>query len=197
MGSANTLGLLDAELDDGTEHHTSLTHRTVVQSGRHFGLIVGTISNYPSSPTRLATDKAATSRSADTYGRTTSDAVTQQLQPMPKVLEFPWLSSISRFQMVANPMELREKPKDDNSSISSSSSSSDLSDSDDETRQPLPDGAEIKRVFVQNGPAGCCHIAIPAPADTPQNRLFSYQDGCWTARCGASLRAAAKSISWD
>lgn len=122
--------------------------------------------------------------------------VTQQLQPLPRILEFPLLPSLSNFQIEMPVMETVEA-SGDTSSSDSSSSSSECSESDEETLGSPPNLEDIKRVFVQNGPAGCCHVAIPAPAETPKNRLFSFQECSWTPRCGASLRPSAKSIPWD
>lgn len=121
--------------------------------------------------------------------------VTQQLHPLPNVLEFPLRPSLSTFQIEVPDMEIAEAPAD--TSSSDSSSSSECSESDEEMGVQPPNLGDVKRVFVQNGPAGCCHVVIPAPAETPTNRLFSYQDGTWTPRCGASLKPSAKSIPWD
>lgn len=121
--------------------------------------------------------------------------VTQQLHPLPQVLEFPLRPSLSNFQIEVPDMEITEAPAA--TSSSDSSSSSECSESDEEMGAQPPNLVDVKRVFVQNGPAGCCHVVIPAPAETPTNRLFSYQDGTWTPRCGASLKPSAKSIPWD
>eukprot|EP00434_Breviolum_minutum_P044552 symbB.v1.2.039802.t1/scaffold6793.1/size15506/1 len=83
-------------------------------------------------------------------------------------------------------------------SSSSSDSSSSCSDSEDEAPAPR----EVQRTlesmrFVQNGPSGCCHIAVEAPVDVQACRTIGHMDQTWTTKCGASLRPSATIIKFD
>ena len=81
----------------------------------------------------------------------------------------------------------------DSSSSSTSSSSTDTSDS--ETLEDSPQQTSTNEfLFVQNGPAGCCHAMIQAPANTAGSKIFTFHERGWTTRCGASLRSSAIQI---
>ena len=80
------------------------------------------------------------------------------------------------------------------SSESSSLSSSD-SDTDDENQStPVPlEFGEIQ--FVQNGPSGCCHVAMEAKIITPPAQTVTLDNRSWSTKCGASLRKTATPIT--
>ena len=83
---------------------------------------------------------------------------------------------------------------------SESSSESSTSDSDSDIEELAPQDVQSTLAalqFVQNGPSGCCHIAIEAPVALHPGRFFTHQEKTWTTKCGASLRPSAMAINFD
>lgn len=87
-------------------------------------------------------------------------------------------------------------------SLADSTSSSDSSSSCSDSEEEAPAPREIQRTlesmhFVQNGPSGCCHIAVEAPVDVQAGRTIGHMDQTLTTKCGASLRPSAMIIKFD
>ena len=111
-----------------------------------------------------------------------------ELSPLPKAFDMPMEDELEMFLEGSNAIDSNSPW--DSSSSSTSSSSTDTSDSD--TSEDSPQRRSIHEVlFVQNGPAGCCHAMIEAPANTATSKLFTFNEKGWTTRCGASLRSSA------
>ena len=117
--------------------------------------------------------------------------VTLALPEFPLLIQLPQLDDLSRFQAPCPAALLVDIVLEDNSSSDSSSEESVSSTSSATLERPSEPTANF---FVQNGPAGCCHALIQAPANTPDNRLFTIDDASWTTRCGATLRKSAKPV---
>ena len=117
--------------------------------------------------------------------------VTIALPEFPLLIQLPQLDDLSRFQAPCPAELLVDIVLEDNSSSESSSDESASSTSSETLERPSEPTANF---FAQNGPAGCCHALIQAPADTPANRLFAIADASWTTRCGATLRKSAKPV---
>lgn len=115
---------------------------------------------------------------------------------LPDTLEIPWEPSLAYFQAEPNRAPHNEviSLTEVDSSESSSLSSSD-SDTDDENQStPVPmDFGEIQ--FVQNGPSGCCHVAMEAKIITPPAQTVTLDNRLWSTKCGVSLRKTATPIT--
>ena len=123
------------------------------------------------------------------------------MQEMPVDMTFPELPSSLHLPRQPE-LEMFHAPEVANTAdtvlidmASSDESSSEESDTSVSSQaHPEVDLPRLDFLFVQNGPAGCCHALIPAPVETPQNRLFAIEEASWTTRCGATLRKSAKQI---
>ena len=114
-----------------------------------------------------------------------------ELSPLPKPFDMPMEDELEMFLEGSNAIDTASIC--DSSSSSTSSSSTDTSDSETLEDSPQPTTAD-EFLFVQNGPAGCCHAMIKAPANTARSEIFNFHEQGWTTRCGASLRSSAIQI---
>ena len=115
---------------------------------------------------------------------------------MPSKIEIPWEPALALFQVEATwDTEVTIPPptvdSSDSDSLSSCSSSSE--ETQDTTTRSMPSAL----VFIQNGPAGCCHAAQRATVVTAANRMLHNEEASWTPVCGASLRPSASLIQFQ
>ena len=118
--------------------------------------------------------------------------ISHELPEFPSLLQLPHLADLGRFH-APDPVH-RDTPVVLDLASSPESSSDESDDSSSSTMEPGVPYAQENLCFVKNGPAGCCHALIRAPADTPVGRLFLLEDMTWTPRCGASLKKSAISV---
>ena len=117
--------------------------------------------------------------------------ILMELSPLSKPFDMPMEDELEMFLEGSNAIDTTSLC--DSSSSSTSSSSTDTSDS--ETLEDSPQQTSTNEfLFVQNGPAGCCHAMIQAPANTAGSKIFTFHERGWTTRCGASLRSSAIQI---
>ena len=114
---------------------------------------------------------------------------------LPPSIDIPVEPGLSLFQLGLVSEENLETHLDPDDSSTSTSLSTCSSDSE-ESPEILP-SENLPTIFIQNGPAGCCHAATVATVDLPTRRFLEHQDQSWSPRCGAALRPSAKVISLD
>ena len=114
---------------------------------------------------------------------------------LPPSIDIPVEPGLSLFQLGLVSDENLETSLDPDDSSTSTSLSTCSSDSEEEL-ETLP-SENLPTVFIQNGPAGCCHVATVAIVDLPTRRFLEHQDQSWSPMCGAALRPSAKVISLD
>ena len=119
---------------------------------------------------------------------------------LPENFDVPWEARLSMFQITsvsADTIPLDTTLQDSDSDVDTLSSCSSSSSSSDDILLDPP--TEV--VFIQNGPAGCCHIATSAPVLCDSLHTLEYQGKMWKANCGVPLKPSARvvtlqDISW-
>lgn len=111
----------------------------------------------------------------------------------PDDFDVPWESRLSLFQLTSS--SLPDEPvqtvlQDSDSDVETLSSCS-SSSSDSEILQPE---APADLVFIQNGPAGCSHVATIAPVISEELRTFSHLGQTWKTCCGVTLKPSAAAV---
>ena len=115
---------------------------------------------------------------------------------LPDEFDIPWESRLSMFQLdtskldyVALDVDMHDEDSDSDTLSSCSSSSS--------TSLDLANRVAEETIFIQNGPAGCCHVAMEAPLAVGDLKTFEHLSKTWKPCCGVSLKHSAKAISLE
>ena len=115
---------------------------------------------------------------------------------LPDEFEIPWESRLSMFQLDTSELDyvplgvdMHDEDSDSDTLSSCSSSSS--------TSLDLTNRVTEETIFIQNGPAGCCHVAMEAPLVVGEFKTFEHLNKTWKPCCGVSLKHSAKAISLE
>ena len=119
---------------------------------------------------------------------------------LPEDFDVPWEARLSMFQITSTTMDsipMDTFLQDSDSEGETLSSCSLSSSSSDEPPENPP--AEV--VFIQNGPAGCCHVATLAPVLCDELHTLEHSGQTWKTCCGVSIKPSAQvvtlhDISW-